>query len=102
MYEDKTRAWLEKEKEIIEDALEDLKLVSAKQIIGKYDENWKPRNSNMSKEIKDDMYIHESELIYIERKIQQSRITSYTEEQRDNIICDVLSRLHKIINRKRG
>ncbi len=98
-YEGKSRSWLNREKKLIEDALEDLKLISAKEIIGKYDENWQPRNNEIDEETKEDMYIHESELKYIERKIQYARITAYTDEQKDEILCDVLRRLHKVINR---
>jgi hypothetical protein len=99
-YYNKSRAWLERERDIIEDALNDFHLVSAKEIIGKYDENWKSRNRDMLEEAKDDMYIHESELKYIERRIQHSRLTTYTAEQKDDILCDVLRRIHKVMNRK--
>ena len=99
-YEKKSRLWLEREKELIEDALEDLKSVSAREIIGIYDENWKARNDVMDKETKDEMYIHVSELEHIRNKIGNARITTLSEEQIDDILCDVLRRLDKVIKRK--
>ena len=99
-YEDKSRDWLENEKALIQDALDDIKVVSALQIIGKYDENWEPRHFDMKKDTINDLYIHVDELDQIESKIQNARVSLFSEKEKDDILCDVLQRLQKITNRK--
>ena len=89
----KSRIQLEAEKERIEKELEQLEVKTARDIIGKYDENWTSRNDIMDEELDSDLYISVDELKIIENLIQNSRITSYSKEQVDDILCDAIRRL---------